>query len=114
MRTPVSYKCGWGSVKANPHPNQLEPSGKIYGCGSGAENQSPPMTSGHCLGFAPRSQNLTFGAELLSVRFARYPDYLTNVHVVRPQIRFPRKGGRRSRAQLALNRIPVILSQTAI
>ena len=41
VRTPVSYKCGWGSVKANPHPNQLEPSGKIYGCGSGAENQSP-------------------------------------------------------------------------
>ena len=41
VRTPVSYKCGWGSVKANPHRNQLEPSGKIYGCGCGAENQSP-------------------------------------------------------------------------
>ena len=60
----------------------------------------PPSTFGHCLGFAPRSQNLTFGAELLFVRFARYPDYLTNVRVVRPQIRFPRKGGRCAGARL--------------
>ena len=57
-------------------------------------NHYPPTPFGNCLGFAPRSQNLTFGAELLSVRYARYPDYLTNVRAVRPQIRFPRKGGR--------------------
>ena len=66
--------------------------------GEGLKNyslkQHPPTPSGHCLRFAPRSQNLTFGAELLSVRFARYPDYLTNVRVVRPQIRFPRKGAK--------------------
>ena len=61
----------------------------------------PPTPFGYCLGFAPRSQNLTFGAELLSVRFARYPDYLTNVRVVRPQIRFPRKGGRARCVHLA-------------
>ena len=217
MRTPVSYKCGWGSDKTNPHPNlpqlgkecacaarlahiprplkttslrgnihsarsnperitQLKTVGwvkpnnnnmdcrvapaprndiqlvglptsqntftpdaqlahiprpfgereqlflsrqaKVTDAGEGLKNylftQHPPTPFGYCLGFAPRSQNLTFGAELLSVRFARYPDYLTNVRVVRPQIRFPRKGGRRSRAQLASNRIPVILSQTAI
>ena len=91
---------------------------ELRNSGEGLKNyhpiQHPPTTSGHCLGFAPRSQNLTFGAELLSVRFARYPDYLTNVHVVRPQIRFPRKGGRSSRAQLALNRIAVILSAITI
>ena len=71
---------------------------ELRNSGEGLKNyysiQHPPTPFGYCLGFAPRSQNLTFGAELLSVRFARYPDYLTNVRVVRPQIRFPRKGGR--------------------
>ncbi len=40
VRALASYKCGWGSVKANPHPNRLEPSGKIYECWRGAENLS--------------------------------------------------------------------------
>ena len=130
MRTPVSYKCGWGSNKTNPHPN-LPQLGKECACvaqlahfprplweraefvsepcelrnsGAGSNHQLnlyPPTPFGYCLGFALRSQNLTFGAELLSVRFARYPDYLTNVRVVRTQIRFPRMGGRSSCAQLA-------------
>ena len=125
VRTPVSYKCGWGADKTNPHPNlpqlgkecargaQLTYSPRPIGervefvseprelrnSGEGLKNyylkQHPPTPFGYCLGFAPRSQNLTFGAELLSVRFARYPDYLTNVRVVRP------RGGRRGDAQLA-------------
>ena len=31
VRTPVSYKCGWGSVKTNPHPN-LPQLGKECAC----------------------------------------------------------------------------------
>ena len=160
VRTPVSYKCGWGSDKTNPHPNlpgvnilvwyvilqagciypwkacacviQLAHFPRSFGkreefvsepcelrnSGEGLKNHHskhyPPTPFGYCLRFAPRSQNLTFGAEHLSVRFARYPDYLTNVRVVRPQIRFPHKGGRGSRAQLMLNRIAVIQSPMAI
>ena len=40
----------------------------------------------NCLGFAPRSQNLTFGAELLFVRFARYPDLRPSAKPLPPKI----------------------------
>ncbi len=89
----------WERVEFVSEPCELRNSGE--GLKNYYLKQHPPTPFGYCLGFAPRSQNLTFGAELLFVRFARYPDYLTNVRVVRPQIRFPRKGGRNGSAQLA-------------
>ena len=81
----------WERAEFVSEPCELRNSGE--GLKNYHSNHYPPTPFGYCLGFAPRAQNLTFGAELLSVRFARYPDYLTNVRVVRPQIRFPRKGG---------------------
>ena len=102
----------WERAEFVSEPCELRNSGE--GLKNYHSNHYPPTPFGYCLGFAPRSQNLTFGAELLSVRFARNPDYLTNVRVVRPQIRFPRKGGRGYSVQLALNQFAVIQSPTAI
>ena len=84
VRTPVSYKCGWGSVKAIPHPNLLEPPGKIYGCGSGLKNyysiQHPPTP----FGYFPRKGGRCGGVRLAHIHHPlKFSSLRGNIHSTR-------------------------------
>ena len=104
MRTPVSYKCGWGSDKTNPHPN-LPQLGKECACVTQLAHFPRPLW-----------ERAEFVSELCELRNSG--EGLKNYHPIQhpptTSGHFPRKGGRHDGAQLALNQFAVIQSPTAI
>ena len=104
VRTPVSYKCGWGSVKANPHPN-LPQLGKECACVVQLAHSPRPLW-----------ERVEFVSEPCELRNSGegLKNYHSNHYPPTPFGYFPRKGGRGCSVQLALNQFAVIQSPTAI
>ena len=93
MRTPVSYKCGWGSVKAIPHPNL--PSYR-EGTRVVAQLTYSPRPFGERAEFVSEPCELRNSGEGLK-------NYHSNHYPPTPFGYFPRKGGRCCSVQLTLN-----------